>query len=455
MYMTKLSDLPLEVKAAIFGKPLVQNIDQIKTSVSEGFGSSPKAPYNEFSNASTLSDANNHFVSVNNDTLYSQVMMDLSAGPVVLEIPEIKNRYYVFQLVDAWTNNFGYLGQRTLGEKGGKFIFAQSDQMNDIPAEYSDYQVIKAPSQVIAVVGRIACTGEDDLVNVHALQKQLVVHGVNEKAEITGTPTVDTNDTDALLFWKKLRTYMQAYPVSESFKPIFEDIEKLIGLNYERNANDYFAALSEEAQQKLIDGEKQATKVIVDLLENSNARTENGWQEQFHVFDYNVDYFEFGALKGKKWEVGYAKTTEALEEASVLRNVAATAGLWGNNGYEALYFPTYVDGPGNQLDGNNVYELTFTELPPVDAFWSITMYDAENFFLVDNEINRYSIGDRTAGIKYEDDGSLKIQISAEKPEDTANWLPAPKGRFRPVLRAYLPQEAIFNETYKLPGINLK
>ncbi|SUP52840.1 Uncharacterised protein [Weissella viridescens] len=94
--------------------------------------------------------------------------------------------------------------------------------MNDIPAEYSDYQVIKAPSQVIAVVGRIACTGEDDLVNVHALQKQLVVHGVNENAEITGTPTVDTDDTDALIFWKKLRTYMQAYPVSESFKPILK-----------------------------------------------------------------------------------------------------------------------------------------------------------------------------------------------------------------------------------------
>ena len=79
----------------------------------------------------------------------------------------------------------------------------------------------------------------------------------------------------------------------------------------------------------MIDGEKQATKVIVDLLENSNARTENGWQEQFHVFDYNVDYFEFGALKGKEWEVGYAKTTEALEEANVLRNVAATAGVLG------------------------------------------------------------------------------------------------------------------------------
>nr|WP_231980748.1 DUF1214 domain-containing protein [Tessaracoccus coleopterorum] len=130
-------------------------------------------------------------------------------------------------------------------------------------------------------------------------------------------------------------------------------------------------------------------------------------------------------------------------------------GLWGNHAYEAVYAPTYVDADGEQLDGGNAYTLTLNPTPPAGAFWSLTMYSVPEFFLVANDAGRYSIGSNTPGIICGDDGSLTIHMSAAEPADPqarANWLPAPDGPFRPMLRVYEPDESIVDGRYELPAV---
>jgi hypothetical protein len=135
--------------------------------------------------------------------------------------------------------------------------------------------------------------------------------------------------------------------------------------------------------------------------------------------------------------------------------LAARAGLWGNHGYEAAYPMIHLDADGKQLNGASAYTLTFQQPPPVDAFWSLTMYDTPDYYLVANPINRYSIGDRTPGLNYSPDGALTIVMQHERPDDpgeAANWLPTPAGDFRPILRLYQPGKEILDGTYELPPV---
>lgn len=177
--------------------------------------------------------------------------------------------------------------------------------------------------------------------------------------------------------------------------------------------------------------------------------TVDGWQVDLHMFDYNTDFFEVGTLDDAQWQL----TDPATRYAH--RAGAALGGLWGNHGYEAAYFPTYVDADGDTLTGEHVYRLRLHPTPPVGAFWSITMYDLPGYFLVANPIGRYSIGDRTPGIVHDDDGGLTITMSAARPADAkaaANWLPAPAGEFRPLLRMYAPGAPVLEGRYRLAPI---
>jgi hypothetical protein len=128
--------------------------------------------------------------------------------------------------------------------------------------------------------------------------------------------------------------------------------------------------------------------------------------------------------------------------------------LYGNHGYEASYALAYTDSHGEQLNGANRYELRLEHTPPVDAFWSLTMYDTPKFLLVENPIDRYSIGDRTPGLQVAADGSVTIYMQRESPgpANEPNWLPTPEGDFRPIVRMYQPNEEILRGDYVLPAI---
>lgn len=182
---------------------------------------------------------------------------------------------------------------------------------------------------------------------------------------------------------------------------------------------------------------------------SGGTETVNGWSQTVHVFDYNLDFFGPGTIDDPAWKIEDPRVRVGD------RAVAAKAGLWGNHGYEAAYKMTFVDGDGAQLTGDHDYELTLSPPPPVDAFWSITMYDLPNFFMVANEIDRYSIGDRTPGIVSDADGGITIRLSRTQPgdaESAANWLPTPPGPFRLILRMYMPAAAALDGSYAPPPI---
>ena len=186
--------------------------------------------------------------------------------------------------------------------------------------------------------------------------------------------------------------------------------------------------------------------MIEDLAKNA-LKIVDGWSSAMHGFDYNLDYFEIGTVDAPEWKV--ADRTKAY----VLRAAAARAGLWGNHGYEARYDLLWQDEHGDELEGSRSYELTLAPPPSVDAFWSLTMYDEPAYYLVANPIDRYSIGDRTPGLVVGTDGSVTIRMSAADPgDDTVNWLPAPQGAFRPVLRAYQPKGGTLDGSYQLPKV---
>ena len=284
----------LAAEAFIYGFPLVSDLGEVGRFTRTGIGGVPAAPFNRFGPASQLAGPEATFVSINNDTVYSIAQVDLSGGPVRLDVPDTAGRYYVLQFVDAWTNNFAYVGQRATGTK------------------------------------------------------------------------------------------------------------------------------------------------------------QNGWNLTYHIFDYNLDFFEIGALDDPTW-----KAAGGPQQRYLLRAGAARGGLWGNHGYEAAYAMAYRDADGNQLNGGSRYRLRFGQTPPVTAFWSVTMYDTPDFFLVANPIGRYSIGDRTPGLHTADDGSVTIFMQRDEPQspqERANWLPTPDGDFRPILRMYEPCEAVFDGRYELPPI---
>jgi hypothetical protein len=275
---------------------------------------------------------------------------------------------------------------------------------------------------------------------VRALQDQLALEpqggpaaGVPASAAVPG----------GLAFFEQMRTWMQAFPPSAAD----QDYQRRFGLLGLLDPHSPYADCPPDLARALTAGAGAARQKIEAALAGGGlAPVVNGWTLTFHMFDYNLDHLGPGTIDDPAWKI-------ADREASYLaRALAARGGLWGNHGYEAAYPMTYTDGDGDQLDGRHRYTLTFDQDPPVDAFWSITMYDLPDFYLVANPIGRYSIGDRTPGLRRDSDGPLTIVIQHDPPAETSNWLPAPAAPFRPLMRLYQPQPAILGGTYKIPPI---
>jgi hypothetical protein len=245
-----------------------------------------------------------------------------------------------------------------------------------------------------------------------------------------------------VLFFERLRVWGRAFPPAARDR---EYQQRFAPLGLFAEWSPYTDAGS-ELVTALKAGLEAGRARMEHALEHSGIPQQNGWSLSYHAFDYNLDFFEVGALDDARWKLADGP------ERYLMRALSARGGLWGNHGYEAAYAMAYVDGDGEPLDGAHRYELRFATPPPVDAFWSVTMYDTPDFYLIENPIDRYSIGDRTPGIRFAEDGSLTIVIQRDEPANGANWLPAPAGRFRPILRLYSPGEAIFDGRYELPPI---
>jgi hypothetical protein len=445
MSETKLS---LAAEAYLYGYPLVYCVHEMMNTAAKP-ALAWAAPVNTFGYARELLGPETEFVSPNNDTLYTMAMVDATHEAQVLHLPDTYDRYYVMQFVDTWTNNFAFLGRRATGTQESTYLLTGPDWQGDVPEGMT---LLRAPTNVFAVVGRYATTGGDDLAKVWALQDDTWLTPLSrypQKPDNSARTFGDWNLApydervrNDLKFWEQLRAWMQLFPPSAIDQAYQQKFEPLGLLAEESPYVNPDPALTETLKA----GEKEFWAFLQANL--APGEPLNGWSFAVDAFNFNLDHLGIGTLDTPEWKFSDRAT------AFFYRAVIARVGLWGNNTYEAAYPSVFLDEHGEQLNGAREYVLHFDELPPVDAFWSVTMYNMPKFYLVANPIKRYSIGDRTPGLKYNPDGSLDIYLQHESPgpDKESNWLPAPKGDFRPILRMYQPLPEALDGTYVLPPV---
>jgi hypothetical protein len=437
----------LAADACVYGYALVFNLEMVANAVAHGFGALPATPWNRFAHATELADAEAHFVSINNDTLYSVAQLDLSGGPLLLHVPDTHGAYYVLQFVDAWSNNFAYIGKRATGTAESNWLLAGPDWDGAVPEAVSG--VVRAPTTVASIVGRFACDGPDDVGRVLRLQRDLTLAAMTPELDLAGLPQADfpADLPEPLQFFERMRLWMAAFPPAAPDVAYQERFRPLGLLDADRWLADAAPDLAEAVADGFADGRARVEAASRGAGESGGEP--GAWIAMPHAFDYNLDHFEVGTLDTPEWRM-------PDRSGSYLPRAAADrAGLWGNHGYEAMYAFVFEDSQGRALDGSYAYTLTFAVKPPVDAFWSVTMYSLPDYYLVPNPSRRYSIGDRSPGLVYGEDGSLTLVMCRRRPRDrdeAANWLPTPDGEFRPILRMYMPRAAALDGSYQIPRI---
>jgi hypothetical protein len=345
------------------------------------------------------------------------------------------------------------VGSRATGTGAGTYLLTPPGWTGEVPPGTVP---IAVPTRVATIAGRWACAGKDDLPAVAALQRQLDLAPLDPSGPSApadplgpsdlsgpGLPAPASGVPAELEFFEKMRVWMQAFPPAPA-EVAYQQRFAPLGLLDERSP---YGDPSPEVAKALVAG-AAAGHERLEQASRSAVPAVDGWQVNPHVFDYNVDHLGVGTIGGPEW------TIADRDRARLTRALAARVGLWGNHGYEATYAQTFVDSGGRPLTGAHRYQIRFDTLPPVGAFWSLTMYDLPDYYLVPNPICRYSIGDRTPGVRYDPDGSLTLLLQYEAPEedDQPNWLPTPDGEFRPMLRMYQPGAAVLDGRYRLPPV---
>ena len=211
------TDQSLLTQAYLYGFPLVFNLDQVTRYVTDGVGANPAAPFNTFSHARHLAGPADTFVTINNDTVYSMAQIDLSVGPVALHVPDTAGRYYVLQFVDAWTNNFAYVGHRATGTGEGDFLLVPPTWNESVPAGTT---IIRFPTTVASIVGRWSVASDEDLPVVHALQDATTLTPVDSSAVAVGLGLPDPAVPEELMFLEKLRVWSQQFPPAARDVPL-------------------------------------------------------------------------------------------------------------------------------------------------------------------------------------------------------------------------------------------
>ncbi|MEV6164234.1 DUF1254 domain-containing protein [Streptomyces sp. NPDC052052] len=450
----------LAVEAYVYGCPLVRSLSAVEDFMQTGFGALPPAPFNHFTHSEGPVTPDRDFVSVGSDTACSIAQLDLSGGPVLLHVPDTGGAYYVLQFVDAWTNNFAYVGHRATGTEEGDWLVVPPGWSGGVPDGVRG--VIDAPTSVVSVVGRFALNGPGDLRRVRGLQARLSLAYLEPGAHRTGLPVPDPDVPESLRFFEQLRVWAADFPSSAADQAYQDRFQPLWLL--EEGPSPYVSAgpaLAHALGEGLARGrawaEEASRPAGTDGLAGTGgpagtgrpAEAGGGWQVDPHLFDYNLDRYGVGTIDSPQWRV-------ADREASYrVRAVAAWSRLWGSHGYEAVYARTSHDADGEQLNGARRHVLRFEREPPVGAFWSMTVHGTRDSRPTGGAAGRWSIGDRTPGLVYGEDGSLTIHLQRERPDDpaaAANWLPVPEGDFRAVLALHEPGPEILDGTYRIPAV---
>jgi hypothetical protein len=428
----------LAAEAYIYGYPLVlmDLTRQVMTNVAK-LGDET-APSNQLCNIRKFPEpTDNAVVSPNADTLYTFSFLDLAREPIILSVPEMGGRYYLMQMLDAWTNVFAAPGTRSTGSGKRDFAITGPSWRETLP---SGVHQIKSPTNMVWLIGRAQTNGKNDYAAVHAIQDQyrmvpLSAFGkeyappesgaVDPSVDMQTPPVNQVNSLDAADFFNRLNALMaQNCPAPGDA----EAIKRFATIGIAPGKPFDLQDLDESNAQQIVGGVRHAQAKIFSEARKQRGKVVNGWEFMTDVGDYGTNYL---------W-----------------RAIVALVGLGANLPEDAVYPRAITDGNGNLLTGENQYEIHFQkgQMPPVNAFWSITLYNDRHFF-VPNPIQRYAIGDRDK-LKFNNDGSLTIYIQRESPgkEQESNWLPAPAGSFSLFMRLYWPKNEIINGSWKPPKI---
>ena len=436
--VTKDADLDeLAKEAYIYGYSLLLMDETLKNLSNHEAPDESGAPKNQFYHAQRFADYKSTLVvSTNVDTLYSGSALDLRKEPYILSIPEIKNRYYIFELLDAWTNVIASPNSIDNGEKAQNYAIVGPFWEGKLP---DDVIELKSPTNDVFLIGRTRAENTpEDIKIVAELQKKykltpLSAWGTNYQApkkvpvdpniDITKSPKEKVAEMDAQTYYSTLARLMKDSPAYSYDKPMLEKLEKLgivPGENFDINK------LKPEVKLALENSIKNGQQLL-DKLSKTTAKMENGWSVE---------------LKGGNYGTNYANRA-AIAYFAIGENLAK----------DAIYPTVGVDSHGQQLNGKNKYILHFDSAKlPVRGFWSLTLYN-EKQLLNKNILNRYLLRSDD-NLKLNPDGSLDIYIQFESPgkDKESNWLPSSENDFSVMLRLYAPDESILNEKWIIPGI---
>jgi len=368
----------------------------------------------------------------NNDTIYGLAWLDLRQGPVLMTIPKVPDRYWVVQATDWALNSLDYVGSR-VGSKAGTYAYVPPGWQGTLP---EGVKRIETTTTGVFLQARVVVTPEtkSDIGKAVAILKTLSLKPLNADArylEIPATtPLPDPKLNNPLWlnldFFTLLNRAWDFGGVREQDREV-ASLAKSLGIGPGQTFNP--ASLSVAQKRGLLRAERAAFMRLRFYAREFGAKR-NGWRLSTGIGRYG--------------------------DNRLLASTVSLSGYGGNIAEEAMYLPVFADSKSEPLSGKNRYTIHFAadQLPPVDYFWSVTMYEAQNNQLVVNPIGRYAIGDRTLGLKRDRDGSITLVVQHNRPSGGAasNWLPSPEGNFWMILRMYGPKQTVLDGQYTPPPV---
>jgi hypothetical protein len=435
--LTEEEAFELGVRAYIYAYPLLvlDSVRRVTTNVASPPG--PLSPMGQFAHYRVFPNAADRTIAgASLDTLYSLAWLDLSQGPYVLHVPEVRDRFFMMPILDGWTEVIGNPGTRTTGGRAGDYVITGPQWTGALP---TGVQQIESGTDMVLIVGRTYSSGTSaDYQAVHAVQDQYTLvplsifgdaqpdvdEGVVDPSIDMSTPPRDQIDNlDAGDFFALFSRLVKSNP------PTAEDAPMVSTLNRLGVLGDFdMSNLPDSAVRGLSRVPEAAHQQI--LGQYARQRQANGWMVSTGSGHYGTDYLQ--------------------------RALVAYIGVGGNLPDDAFYPIARFDGEGKMLNGTKSYEmrLTAADTPPVDArgFWSISVYDSE-YFLVANPINRHSLGSQDP-LQESPEGTVHLYIQHESPgpDKEANWLPSPAGDFILMMRLYWPRQEALDGTWNPPAV---
>ncbi|MDH4981199.1 DUF1254 domain-containing protein [Hyphomicrobium sp. D-2] len=430
--------------AYIWGWPMVNVLNRY-TSITKAErpelvgGILPVAPRGQIAMLHDYLAADQRFIACpNQDVVYGLGYFDLDAQPVVVQVPDFGDRFWIYAAYDQRTDQFGHFGKQ-YGTKPGFYLLVGPNWNGTAPEGISG--VMRSSTKVASIVPRVFMNDtEDDRKAIQSVIDQIVVYPLDkfdgkmktvawnklpvvddtEKKSGTGKSGGEVSWVDPDKYFDQLGTVLQDVPPLPGEEALYAQFRWLLALA------DKDPSIKKLLRKTAVESEKELIAPFFKWKYNGKPAG-NNWNRSLNNAQWGVDYYD--------------------------RTGTARSNILENRPTETQYFFTDRDANGKQLNSTKQYTITFKETPPVDGFWSLSIYDKNHLFSP-NKLHRHSLGTKNADLKLNDDGSLTLHVSAKQPKDApeSNWLPAPDGDFSLYIRAYWGKEPIIDGSWQPPEI---